>query len=225
VLNKSSRRPILPLAAFLIKTQTFAVTDYSGVRGSSWREVRPLAIFANFFEAGDLWPRARVFYGETEISVRMSFGIYRRVCSAVCRRYCLASKCRRRDACVTITQNAPLDLGPPPHRTPASRATRGAARARKRPCPVTKTAAASFSHRGRRALSSDAHLYGPAVGWAAAGSYPQAALGRFLQAHPISPFLFVTTSGRLSKQRARRLACSTQSVLPAVTWIVKTTST
>ena len=53
------------------------------VRGG---RVRPLAIFANFFEAGDLWPPARVFYGENEISVRMSSGIYRRVCSAVSRR-------------------------------------------------------------------------------------------------------------------------------------------
>src|SRR5690606_5804732 len=104
-------------------------------------------------------------------------------------------------------------------------ATRGAARARKRPCPVTKTAAASFSHRGRRALSSDAHLYGPAVGWAAAGSCPQAALGRLPTSSPDLTILIRHDIGRLSKQRAKRLACSTQSDLPAVTWIVKTTPT
>lgn len=173
------------------------------VRGG---RARPLAIFANFFEASDLWPRARVLYGETEISVRMSFGIYRRVCSAVCRRNSLASKCRRRDACVTITQTAPLDLGPPPrrrlhhgpHEEPLAR---GQQRTRSRivadgPC------------RG------DAHLYGASCG----AGRRQEAVGRrlwvaFLQAHPISPFLFVTTSGdyrssaRDDSPVARNLIC------------------
>ena len=143
----------------------------------------------------------------------MSSGIYRRVRSAVCRRYCLASKCRRRDACVTITQNAPLDLGPPPRRTPALRATRGAARARKRLCPITKTAADSFSHRGRTGpVEAMPISTGPVVGWAAAGSCPQAALGRFPTSSPDLTVLIRHDIGRLSKQRVRRLACSTQLI-------------
>src|SRR5690606_28047842 len=53
------------------RQQSLIPAECVGVRGG---RVQPLAIFANFSEAHDPWPRVRVFYPETAIPVRVSYG-------------------------------------------------------------------------------------------------------------------------------------------------------
>ena len=172
-----------------------------------------MAIFANFFEAGDLWPRARVFYGETEYLGahelwNISPGVLGRLSAVLS---CIQIQTTRR-----LCNDHPERSSRSWPTTPPDACITGHTRSRSR-----EEADPAQSPRQQRTRSrivpngpcrGDAHLYGGQL-WA--GRRQEAVCRRlWVLSYKLSPDLTVPTRhdiGRLSKQRARRFACSTQS--------------